>query len=114
PQQVASLGRASGTVVDVLTVDGEETYLLLDSVSDSSLSGRLVDPQSAQPDTGQSLTIPLNEAALAYYVEPAGKSKAGPAPGRGLPSKYSYPEIRAAGAAEKRLSCADLDLELSR
>ncbi len=114
PQQVASLGRASGTVVDVLTVGGEETYLLLDSVSDSGLSGQLVYPQSAQPVTEQSLRIPFNETALAYYVEPAGKSKAGPAPGRGLPFKYSYPEIPAAGAAEKRSSCAELDLELSR
>jgi hypothetical protein len=122
-KQVTSLGQASGSVVDVLTTSGQETYLRLESVTSGALTGQPVDPVSAEYTADQSITIPLNETSLVYYVEPAsptpthaGTAKPVPAsePGLAFPVKHSYPELPAAGPSEAKLSCADLDVALSR
>ena len=113
--QVKSLGTASGSVVDILTVSGQEKYVLLGSVTDRAMTGQLFDRDSgAVPD--DSVTIPLSEAALLYYVEPADPSHKthAAASRRAIPAKYSYPQLPSVGSAEKKLSCADLDVELSR
>jgi hypothetical protein len=116
-RQIASLNRASGSVVDILTVGGRETHLLLQSVSDGVLTGHPVDLESAQPAADETLTIPFTETALLYYTEPAGAPKNTHAADTGrlaFPAKYSYPELPSVGSAEKKYSCAQLDLELSR
>jgi hypothetical protein len=117
-KQVAALGHASGSIIDVLTVSGEENYLLLKSVTDNGLTGDPIDPDSTEPVLDQSVTLPFNQAALIYYAEPrsAGKHadilKAGGR--RPFPAKNSYPQLPAAGAAEQGLSCMQLEVELSR
>jgi hypothetical protein len=122
-EQVSSLGQASGSVVDVLSTDGEETYLLLESVTGGALTGRPIDVISRDAPEDRKITIPVNEAALVYYVKPASSAatraaaaKAVPTgePRPGFPVKNSYPELPSAGSSEAKLSCADLDAELSR
>jgi hypothetical protein len=122
-KQATSLGQASGSVVDVLTTGGEETYLVLESVAGGALTGKPFDPVSAQYAGDRNITIPLDETALVYYVEPASPTpahadaakavSAGEARLR-LPVKNSYPELAAAGPSESKLSCAELDVALSR
>jgi len=113
--QVKSLDKASGSVVDVLTVRGEEKYLLLGSVTDHALTGQLVEPGSDVVPQ-ESVTMPLSDTALVYYVEPASSSRKTHPAARplALPAKYSFPELPSVGSTEKGLSCAGLDVELSR
>jgi hypothetical protein len=117
-KQVAALGQASGSIIDVLTVSGEETYLLLRSVTDDALSGEPIDPSSAEPVPDQSVRLPFNQAALIYYAERPAKDKHADSreSGRPLafPAKDSYPQLPAVGAAEKGLPCMQLEVELSR
>ena len=117
--QVDSLGHATGSVVDVLTTSGEETYLVLDSITDGAMNGKQFDPMTMRT-VEQNLSVPLDEASIIYYVEPASahpdpaKAKAAVHPRLGLPVKISYPEVHSAGTDESKLSCGELDVALAR
>jgi hypothetical protein len=117
-KQIESVDRASGNVIDVLTVSGEEIFVLLDSAGNRVLTGQLVDTSSAQLPAGQQVTVPLDEAALVYYVAPASTAKQGHTAASGPPFKFprkiAYPELPSVGAAERKFSCEQLDLALSR
>lgn len=117
-KQVAALAQASGSIIDILTVGGEENFLRLRSVSGDDLSGELIDRRSAQPASGASVRVPFNQAALIYYAAPPANGKHADtqkeAPPPAFPAKYSYPQVPAVGAEENGYGCRQLEVELSR
>jgi hypothetical protein len=106
-----ALSLKTGAVADVLTVTGEERVFTITPSTGQALAGQLVDPNYGVDLAGQYVTEPFDSLALVYYADLAKKTVS---QRDRLPTKPSYPKLKAPDAADQALSCDGLAVELAR
>jgi hypothetical protein len=100
--ELEKLSREANTTADAITVN-RETYLIqLDGAGAQALTGRNIGDNRSRDNSGNIVRIPFDELALVYY------------PSLRLPRPEKYPLLPIVGAAEQRLSCDELAVELGR
>jgi hypothetical protein len=109
-----AMSRKANVIADVLTVDRKEYLLHLDGSGGGAFSGQRLSPDSVNGEAAAStLSIPLDQIALGYFREIPARAKNQSVEGN-YPNKNSYPSIAKVGAAEGKLDCGGLDLEIAR
>jgi hypothetical protein len=116
-QQVQALAGKTGTVADVLTIDGEEHYFVIGPSQDGTLGGQRINPAAGRTIPDEDVSEPFETLAIVYYLEQP-KRKHAPVPGyedrHTIPNKYAYPKLPTPGALEQGLSCDALSVDLAR
>ena len=116
PRTTAEMQRLAGqtdAIAVVITTQCEERVFTVSASQPEALSGHILTPPAAsQAETPpQPVVEPFDSIALVFYTEPASPRVA--LLDR-LPIKSAFPSPPAVGEAERYLSCARLDTELSR
>jgi len=116
-QEVQALAAKSGAVADVLTINGEEHYIVIEPSADGTLGGQRVNPLAGRTIPGEDVIEPFDNLAIVYYLEqPRRRPKpiAGFEDRRSIPNKFAYPKLSTPGGHEQGLACDALGVELAR
>jgi hypothetical protein len=105
------LSRQPATVVELLTVNGQERWLFLERAENQTFVGHAFDPKDGfdMMRTGPIASVAFDDTALVYYATPPHPFE------MSVPAeRVQFPSLPPLGAIEQRASCAELDVELAR